>query len=41
MRRVPHSQADTFLAEHNDLWLSTIVLHELDYGMRLLEQGWK
>ena len=39
MRRVPDLQVVTFLAEHDDLWLSTIVLHELDYGVRLLEQG--
>ena len=41
MRRVPDLQVVTFLAEHDDLWLSTIVLHELDYGVRLLEQGRK
>ena len=39
MRRVPDLQVIAFLAEHDDLWLSTIVLHELDYGVRLLEQG--
>lgn len=38
MRRVPDLQVVAFLAEHDDLWLSTIVLHELDYGVRLLEQ---
>ena len=41
MRRVPDLQVVAFLAEHDDLWLSTIVLHELDYGVRLLEQGRK
>ena len=28
-----------FLAEHDDLWLSTVVLHELDYGVGLLPSG--
>ena len=39
MRRAPDLQVVTFLTEHDDLWLSTIVLHELAYGMRLLKQG--
>lgn len=39
MRRAPDLQVVTFLTEHDDLWLSTIVLHELDCGLRLLEQG--
>lgn len=37
MRRVPDLQVVSFLTEHDDLWLSTIVLYELDYGVRLLE----
>lgn len=41
MHRVPHSQTVASLTEHDDLWLSTIVLHELDYGVRRLEQGRK
>lgn len=41
MHRVPHSQTVASLTEHDDLWLSTIVLHELDYGVRLLEPGRK
>lgn len=28
-----------FLADHDDLWLSSIVIHELDYGLRLLPAG--
>ena len=28
-----------FLAEHDDLWLSAVVLHELDYGVGLLPPG--
>lgn len=39
MRRVPDLQVVAFLAEHDDLWLSTIVLHELEYGVRLMERG--
>ena len=39
MRRAPDLQVISFLTEHDDLWLSMIVLHELDYGVRLLEQG--
>ena len=39
MRRVPDLQVVTFLAEHDDLWLSTLVLHELEYGVRLMERG--
>ena len=39
IRRVPDLQVVAFLAEHDNLWLSTIVLHELDYSVHLLEQG--
>lgn len=28
-----------FLADHDDLWLSSIVIHELEYGLRLLPAG--
>lgn len=41
MHRVPHSQTVASLTEHDDLCLSTSVLHELDYGVRLLEPGRK
>ena len=41
MRLAPDLQVVTFLTEHDNLWLSTIVLHELDYGVRRLEQGRK
>ena len=37
MSRAPHSQVVTCLAKHNDLWLSMIVLHELEYGVQLME----
>ncbi len=39
MRRVPDVCVVTFLAEHDDLWLSSIVVHELEYGVRRLPQG--
>ena len=39
MRRVPDVRVVTFLAEHDDLWLSSIVVHELEYGVRRLPQG--
>jgi len=28
-----------FLADHDDLWLSSIVIHELEYSLRLLPAG--
>ena len=28
-----------FFIEHGDLWLSSIVIHELEYGVQLLAQG--
>ena len=39
VRATPHPGVVTFLAEHADLWLSSIVIHELDYGVRRLPQG--
>ena len=39
MRSVPDVHVVTFLAEHDDLWLSSIVVHELEYGVRRLPQG--
>ena len=39
MRSVPDARVVTFLAEHDDLWLSSIVVHELEYGVRRLVQG--
>ena len=38
-KNVPNSQVITFLAAQNDLWLSIIVLHELDFGLNLLPLG--
>ena len=39
MRSVPDAGVVTFLAEHDDLWLSSIVVHELEYGVRRLALG--
>lgn len=36
---VPNSRVIAFLAAQNDLWLSIIVLHELDFGLNLLPAG--
>ncbi len=39
MRSVPDARVVTFLAEHDDLWLSSIVVHELEYSVRRLARG--
>jgi predicted nucleic acid-binding protein len=39
MRSVPDGRVVTFLAEHDDLWLSSIVVHELEFGVRRLPTG--
>ena len=38
-RDAPSAHVIEFLADHNDLWLSSIVIHELEYGLRLLPAG--
>lgn len=35
----PASQVTAFLTAQNDLWLSAIVLHELEFGLQLLLPG--
>ncbi len=35
----PHPRVTAFLAAKGELWLSTIVLHELDFGIDLLPPG--
>ena len=35
----PASQVTAFLTAQNDLWLSVIVLHELEFGLQLLLPG--
>ena len=39
IRSTPHSCVVTFLTEHDDLWLSSIVIHELEYGLQRMAQG--
>ena len=39
IRSTPHTRVVTFLAEHDDLWLSSIVIHELEYGLQRMAQG--
>ena len=38
-RETPDSRVLAFLAGHDDLWLSAVVLHELDFGVGLLPPG--
>lgn len=38
-RDAPSPHVIGFLADHDDLWLSSIVIHELEYGLRLLPEG--
>ena len=37
-KSMPHPLFIAFLAEQDDLWLSPIVLHELEFGLQLLPQ---
>ena len=39
VKTAPDSQVLSFLAEQEELWLSAIVLHELEYGLNLLPPG--
>ena len=38
-RTEPDSNVIAFLSEHQDLWLSAVVLHELEFGLQLLPDG--
>lgn len=38
-RRVPAPPVIAFLSVQDDLWLSALVLHELEFGLRLLPRG--
>ena len=38
-RTEPDSNVIAFLSEHQDLWLSAVVLHELEFGLQLLPGG--
>ena len=35
----PNPQARTFLTVQNDLWLSVIVIHELEYGAQTIRDA--
>ena len=39
VRSTPHLRVATFLMEHDDLWLSSIVINELEYGLQLMAYG--
>ncbi len=39
VRSVPHTRVARFFIEHDDLWLSSMVVHELEYGVRRMPQG--
>ena len=36
---VPNPAVISFLVEHDELWLSPVVVHELEYGLQLLPAG--
>ena len=38
-RDSPEPQVIAFLSEQSDLWLSALVLHELEFGLQLLPPG--
>ncbi|MCY3553840.1 MAG: type II toxin-antitoxin system VapC family toxin [Gemmatimonadetes bacterium] len=38
-RAAPDKGVVAFLSENEDFWLSTILIHEIEYGVRLLPQG--
>lgn len=38
-RPAPNPRVAAFLRDRTDLWLSVVVLHELEYGVKLLSPG--
>jgi predicted nucleic acid-binding protein len=38
-RDIPDSRVIDFLAERDDVWVSSILIHGVEYGVRLLPQG--
>ena len=38
-RDIPDPRVVTFLAGRDDVWVSSILIHEVEYGVRLLPQG--
>ena len=39
VRITPHPRMGAFFIDHGDLWLSSIVIHELEYGVQRLARG--
>ncbi len=39
IRNAPDPRVGAFFIENDDLWLSSIVVHELEYGVQLMAQG--
>ena len=39
MKTAPDSRVAVFMAEQDDLWLPTVVIYELEYGLQLLPEG--
>jgi len=39
MRSVPNAQVAAFIDEHAELWLSSIVIHEIEIGIQLLAES--
>ena len=39
VRSVPNPRVRTFFTEQEDLWLSSIVVHELEYGVQRMAPG--
>ena len=38
-RDVPDRSVVNFLSENDDVWLPSVLIHEVEYGLRLLPQG--
>ena len=38
-RNIPDPRVVDFLAERDDVWVSSVLIHEVEYGVRLLPQG--
>ena len=38
-KRRPSPHVTTFLSQSEDLWLASVVVHELEYGVRLIPPG--
>ncbi len=39
IRAAPHPSVSAFFTEQHDLWLSSVVIHELEYGVQRLAEG--